>query len=169
MSAKEDYKGGADEEEDEDSKYQDVRSAGLSERQADAKDVGDVPQLKLRGQALVLKVQEYFYGDEGLARAFERFISEKSVVMDLDAEEYKLEYTAAYEEYKALFETMIGGYIESLGVTVEDFYQALQAMSAEDEWSNEAIFALILSSVCDFDIFMTMMREGKKGNKVSHK
>jgi hypothetical protein len=135
---------------------------------SEAKSVGPVG--KLTGGALINKVQEYFYGDEDLARLFERFISDRSSIVDLDSDEYKLEYTAAYEEYKALFELKIGGYIENtLGVSVEEFYAALEAKSSEDEWGNEAIFAQILVGVTDFDVFAQMLREGKKGNKVSHK
>lgn len=132
---------------------------------------GEIPEgKKLSGSALIEKVQEYFYGDEDLAKLFENFVSEKSSCVDLDSTEYKLDYTSAYEEYKGLFEHKIGGYIENfLGVSVEDFYLALQSKSIEDEWSNEAIFAQILIGVTDFDVFMQMMREGKKGNRVSHK
>ena len=124
----------------------------------------------LSGQALVLRVQEYFYGDDELSLLFERFIADKSSCVDLDSEEYKLDYTAVYEEFKALFELKLSSFIEdTLGVSVEDFYEALQAKSREDEWGMEAVFAQILVGVTDFDVFMQMMREGKKGNKVSHK
>jgi len=141
-----------------------------AERAESKDDKGDVPEPKLSGSALIEKVQEYFYGDEDLAKLFESFVAEKSSCVDLDSTEFKLEYTAAYEEYKALFELKIGGYIERvLGATIEDFYAAIQLKSIEDEWGNEAIFAQILIGVTEFDVFMQMMREGKKGNKVSHK
>jgi len=141
-----------------------------SERAESKDDKGDVPVPKLSGSALIEKVQEYFYGDEDLAKLFESFVEEKSSCVDLDSTEFKLEYTAAYEEYKALFELKIGGYIERvLGATIEEFYSAIQLKSLEDEWGNEAIFAQILIGVTEFDVFMQMMREGKKGNKVSHK
>jgi len=144
---------------------EDKLSENEDTRRSDEKSRGG-----LKGQALILAVQEYFYDDDDLARLFERFVNDKCSVVDLDAEEHKLEYTAAYEEYKSLFELKIGGFIEdTLGVRVEDFYDALQAKTAEDEWSNEAIFGQILIAVTDFDVFMQMMREGKKGNKVSHK
>ena len=142
----------------------------VSERAESKDDKGDVPVPKLSGSALIEKVQEYFYGDEDLAKLFESFVAEKSSCVDLDSTEFKLEYTAAYEEYKALFELKIGGYIERvLGATIEEFYSAIQLKSLEDEWGNEAIFAQILIGVTEFDVFMQMMREGKKGNKVSHK
>jgi len=141
-----------------------------AERAESKDDKGDVPEPNLSGSALIEKVQEYFYGDEDLAKLFESFVAEKSLCVDLDSTEFKLEYTAAYEEYKALFELKIGGYIERvLGATIEDFYAAIQLKSIEDEWGNEAIFAQILIGVTEFDVFMQMMREGKKGNKVSHK
>ena len=44
--------------------------------------------------------------------------------------------------------------------TVEIFYEALEKKMREDENSSEAIFGQILVSVTDFDVFMTMLREG---------
>ena len=157
---------------DEESEVGGDRAEGKEDSgRAESKDdKGDVPVPKLSGSALIEKVQEYFYGDEDLAKLFESFVAEKSSCVDLDSTEFKLEYTAAYEEYKALFELKIGGYIERvLGATIEEFYSAIQLKSLEDEWGNEAIFAQILIGVTEFDVFMQMMREGKKGNKVSHK
>jgi|LauGreSuBDMM15SN_2_FD.fasta_scaffold423056_2 hypothetical protein len=157
---------------DEESEVGGDRAEGKedSERAESKDDKGDVPVPKLSGSALIEKVQEYFYGDEDLAKLFESFVAGKSSCVDLDSTEFKLEYTAAYEEYKALFELKIGGYIERvLGATIEEFYSAIQLKSLEDEWGNEAIFAQILIGVTEFDVFMQMMREGKKGNKVSHK
>lgn len=79
------------------------------DEQEDAKaDTGSLPTPKLAGSALIDKVQEYFYGDDDLARLFERFVAEHCEVVDLDSTEFKLSYTAAYDKYKALFEDKIG-------------------------------------------------------------
>jgi hypothetical protein len=37
------------------------------------------------------------------------------ILKDLNNEEYKLEYTAVYQEFKDLFEAKMEGYINSLG------------------------------------------------------
>ena len=59
-----------------------------------------------------------------------------------------------------MFEEKIGGYIiNGLGSTIEAFYEALEAKTAEDVNSAEAIFGQILASVADFDIFVVMLRE----------
>ena len=84
--------------------------------------------------------------------------------MDLSAidqkDEYKLEYTEAFQEYKDLFEKEIEGYIVgNLKCSLQRFYMALQNKTDEHDDSNEAIFAQILLSVTEFDVFMTMMRE----------
>jgi hypothetical protein len=51
-------------------------------------------------------------------------------------------------------------YIETtVGVTVNEFYGALQRTMADDPESSEAIFGMLLQSVTEFDIFMVMMRE----------
>ena len=62
--------------------------------------------------SLIGKVQEYFFGSEILANTFEDFVKERSDIIDLKTEEYKLEYTAVFNEYKALFESKMEKYLE---------------------------------------------------------
>jgi hypothetical protein len=116
---------------------------------------------------LIAKVQEYFYADMTLTKVFEAFVKEHAHIVDLEAtekNEYKLEYTRAYEDFKALFEEKMEGFIEKeLGVSVQRFYSILKKKTEEDEYSNEAIFGQILLAVTDFDVFMTMMREEARG------
>jgi hypothetical protein len=115
---------------------------------------------RLSGDEVLERVSKYFYEDEALAKGFEAFIDSRSSVVDLDSPEYKLEYTAAYEEYKELFEDKIGNFITSkLGSSIELFYETLQKRTDEDPNSNEAIFGQILVSVCDFEIFVTALKE----------
>ena len=65
------------------------------------------------------------------------------------------------QQDKELFEDKIGSYIEKkLGSTIELFYETLQRRTDEDPNSNEAVFGQILVSVCDFDIFVTALKEG---------
>lgn len=121
---------------------------------------------KLSDDELLKEVQEFFYCNEELAEHFESFINRRSVVVDLSSEEYKLEYTAVFNEYKRLFEEKIEGFItEILKSTVQDFYYALKAKSDAVEESSESIFAQILIAVTDFDVFMTMMREAAAANE----
>lgn len=61
---------------------------------------------------LVNKIQEFFFGNEVLAKTFEDFVRDKSAIIDLSSEEYRLEYTEAYNEYKNLFESKLEHYIE---------------------------------------------------------
>ena len=107
-----------------------------------------------------MRVQDFFFADDTLTKTFEAFVKEKAPIIDLESSEYKLEYTKVYNEFKAILEVIIERFIEEeLGSTVQQFYQALKAKTDEDENSNEAIFGQILLAVCDFDVFMTMMRE----------
>jgi hypothetical protein len=67
--------------------------------------------------------------------------------MDLDAiesNEYKLEYTKVYEEFKAIFEEKVEGFLLKIGSSVQQFYKILQAKTKEDENSNEAIFGMCI-------------------------
>ena len=109
---------------------------------------------------LISKVQEYFYADDSLSKTFEAFVKEKASIIDLESSEYKLVYTQVYDEFRSILEEKIEKYIEDeLGSSVQHFYQALKLKTDEDENSNEAVFGQILLAVCDFDSFMTMMRE----------
>ena len=66
--------------------------------------------------SLIGKVQDYFFGSEMLANTFENFVKERSDVIDLKTEEYKLEYTAVFNEYKALFESKMETYLEVIHI-----------------------------------------------------
>jgi hypothetical protein len=162
------YKNDGDDER-ADSKYDDAEER-LGDAKADSKgeSKGDIAETKLTAEEILAKVQEYFYCDDALANLFENFANEKSSVIDLSSDEYKLEYTEVFNEYKALFENKIESFlVNTLNCTVEDFYYALKAKTDLAEDSSESIFAQILIAVTDFDIFMTMMREAAVAN--SHK
>lgn len=87
-------------------------------------------------------------------------------IVDLSSEEFKLEYTTAFEDYKALFEDYMEGFItRDCSSSVRNFYEALKRQMDKDENSSEAVFGQILIAVTDFDIFMTMMREAKQSGE----
>lgn len=134
----------------------------MSESKSDESKVeADAKATPLTGDQVCEKVSKYFYEDETLAKTFEDFIDSKAELVDLDSPEYKLEYTEVYDQYKELFEDKIGTYIEkTLGSSIELFYETLQRRTDEDPNSNEAVFGQILVSVCDFDIFVTALKEG---------
>ena len=114
---------------------------------------------QLSNSELVDKVSSYFYTDPDLLVTFESFAENNCHVIDLDSEEYNLKYTELYNDYKSIFEENIEGYLQTLGCSALDLYNALQEATDEDANSNSAIFGQILFAVSDFDIFMTMMRE----------
>ena len=114
----------------------------------------------LSDEDILRKVESYFYENDELANTFERFVNSHAHIIDLGSDEFRLEYTQVYEKYKALFEQEMTSYIETeVGVTVNEFYRALQRVMAEAPDSAAAIFGMILQAVTDFDIFMVMMRE----------
>jgi len=126
----------------------------------------------LHDNEIIEKLQSYFFEDETLSRTFENFIDENSHIVNLNADEYKLEYTAVFEKYKNLFESKMEGFIEKeLKVSIQAVYHALKKKLESDENSMEAFFAQVLIAVTDFDTFMTMMRESarNKAAQASHK
>lgn len=121
---------------------------------------------------LVEAVQEFIFGNEALAKKFENFVNDRCYIVDLESTEYKLEYTETFNEYKALFERTVEGFIvDELKATINDFYMELKNNMEKDEYSNESIFAQILIAMGEFDIFMTMMREAKRNmeSRADHK
>jgi hypothetical protein len=122
----------------------------------------------LSDDEILEKLQQYFFEDETLANHFETFIDKNSHVVDLNSDEYKLEYTRVFDEYKDLFEKKMENFIEnSLGVSIQDVYKALKTKVDTNEDSMESFFAQVLIAVTDFDVFMNMMRDSAK--KLSHK
>ena len=92
------------------------------------------------------KVQEYFYADQALSNTFESFVKRKASIIDLEAvevrDEYKLVYTEAFNEFKALFEEKMESFIEkTLNSSVQRFYSVLKAKSDDDGDSNEGKFS----------------------------
>lgn len=138
----------------------------------------------LTGLEVLLKVEEYFYGtiiqhgqtslifpnftslsratplgDDELADYFQNYALKKCGIIDLESEEYKLEYTELYHEYRGLFEKKLEYYIEKeLQGSVTEMFAALKSKMDDEPNSSEAFFGQILLAVSDFDIFMTMMR-----------
>lgn len=126
----------------------------------------------LHENEIIEKLQSYFFEDESLSQSFETFIDDHAHIVNLQIEEYKLEYTAVFEKYKKLFESKLEHYIETeLKVSIQDVYQALKKKLESEEDSMEAFFAQVLIAVTDFDTFMTMMRESarKQQAQASHK
>ena len=147
-----------------DAETRDAQWKGRDDQQAESKagatPLRDESKASLSPAEVVEKVSEYFYMDEELGQCFENFVDSHADSYDLTSTEMKLEYTSIYNSYKDLFEEKIGGYIiNSLGSSIEIFYEALQAKTTEDANSTEAIFGQILASVTDFDIFATMLKE----------
>lgn len=163
MSYKDDdYRPRSDESE---SKYDESRAGeSKSDFKNDSKD--DAKGEKLSDDELLKQVQEFFYCNDELAEHFESFINKRSVIIDLSSDEYKLEYTTVFNEYKRLFEAKMEDFItNNLKSSIQDFYYALKAKTDAPEESSESVFAQILIAVTDFDVFMTMMRESAQSNE----
>jgi hypothetical protein len=144
----------------------DVGRLGESKEESKYDSKEETKQEKLSDEELLKRVQDFFYCNDELADHFESFINRRSSVVNLTSDEYKLEYTAVFNEYKQLFERKMEDFIiNDLKSSVQDFYFALKAKTDAPEDSSESVFAQILVAVTDFDIFMTMMREAAQSNQ----
>ena len=142
------------------SKYDDDDNDRRSRAEEKNGNYSDAKEETMSDEEMISKVQEFFFADDSLTRSFEAFVKEKAGIIDAESNEYKLEYTLLYNEFKSIFEAQIEGFIvDKLGVSINRFYEALKSKTDEDAECNAAVFGQILLAVSDFDVFMTMMKE----------
>uniref|UniRef100_A0A8B9PR43 Cilia- and flagella-associated protein 36 n=1 Tax=Apteryx owenii TaxID=8824 RepID=A0A8B9PR43_APTOW len=82
------------------------------------------------------------------------FMEQKCEVFD-DEEESKLSYTEIYQEYQALVEKLIEGYLKEVGISEEKFQEAFSSPLAKTHTS-QAILQTVLAAE-DFRLFKEMM------------
>uniref|UniRef100_A0A8V0Z543 Cilia- and flagella-associated protein 36 n=2 Tax=Gallus gallus TaxID=9031 RepID=A0A8V0Z543_CHICK len=82
------------------------------------------------------------------------FMEQKCEVFD-DEEESKLSYTEIYQEYQALVEKLLEGYLTEVGITEEKFQEAFSSPLAKTHTS-QAILQTVLAAE-DFRLFKKMM------------
>lgn len=181
MASKETFDDDAKEQgskEEEEGVYGDESKWEGTGRQAEGKEDKEVATSSsdqkshghLSEEEIVERLQAYFFEDDQLSSYFEKFIKDNCHVVDLASEEYKLEYTTVFNEYKRIFEEKMESFItDSLHVSVQEVYSALKNKVENDENSMGAFFAQILIAVTDFDVFMNIMREMAAVEKALHK
>ena len=112
-------------------------------------------------------VEEFYMGNEedsGEA-LFNKFAEQHASKFDIKEEENlmdvegKLEWTAIHKEYQNMFESKIESIITNCGVSVQDFFKALQQEKDEDPQC--AFYVEVLLSVSDYTQFLLMMRDYK--------
>ena len=85
------------------------------------------------------------------------------LIDDIEEQEMKLQYTQLHQRFIELFESRATAFIEREGSTIIDVYHALQEMS-RDESTEEAAFVDAMMSFVDFETFMVLLRETKRGH-----
>ena len=121
--------------------------------------------------SIVAKVGRYFFEDSSFSQTFEAWVSKNAPRIDptLNDDEYPLEYTTLYEEFKKLYEGLLEDYIEREGSSTEAFYAELREATERDEDSSEALMGQIMLATTDFDVFMLMMKESRRQYDVKEK
>ena len=121
--------------------------------------------------SIVAKVGRYFFEDSSFSQTFEQWVSKNAPRIDpsLRDDEYPLEYTTLYEEFKKLYEGLLEDYIEREGSSTEAFYAELREATERDEDSSEALMGQIMLATTDFDVFMLMMKESRRQYDVKEK
>mmetsp|Transcript_39742 Transcript_39742/g.55183 ORF Transcript_39742/g.55183 Transcript_39742/m.55183 type:complete len:120 (+) Transcript_39742:49-408(+) len=110
------------------------------------------------------KFSEHFFMDDTFASKMEEFMKEHCDAF-ADDEEQKLEYTTIYGKYQELFDQVMKEFLESQGVTVEQFHALCTKVMAGEDEERKATINMFLA-VSDYDVFlqeMQRMAEEKRG------
>lgn len=148
--------GTADEKDDYDGFYQTAARAG-------AKNTGPYSEKRLTDDEILEQLQKYFYEDTTLSKSLEQFVEHNCGIMDLETDEYQLQYTEVHREFKNLLERLLETFIENqMHINIKDVFAAMSRKIEENEQSMEAFFAQVLLAAADFEVFISMMRDMKQ-------
>jgi hypothetical protein len=118
-------------------------------------------------RAIVDKVRDWMFGNQAFEDEVQTFVRESAeLIDDIEQQEMKLQYTQLHQRFIELFESRVTSFIEREGSTVFELYSELQEMSQDDS-TEEAAFVAAMMSLVDFEIFMVLLRETKRGHKWS--
>jgi hypothetical protein len=89
-------------------------------------------------------------------------VAQAPVFADADAGEgeHRLEYTAAFTEWVALFERQLEAPLASRGLTAERFFEVCKAVADEDPIVDASLE--ILLSVTEYQLFFDLVRDPAK-------
>jgi hypothetical protein len=117
-----------------------------------------------RDAAIVDKVRSWMFSNQEFEDEVQMFIKDSAeLIDDIEEQEMKLQYTQLHQRFIELFESRATAFIEREGSTIIDVYHALQEMS-RDESTEEAAFVDAMMSFVDFETFMVLLRETKRGH-----
>ena len=125
-------------------------------------------------QKVMEKVEEFYMGNEddsgeALFNNFAEKHAEKFTVeegqnlADVENVEGKREWAGIFREYQQMFESKIEAIIIDCGVSVQDFFKALQ--SEKDEDPSCEFYVEVMLSVSNYEQFLLMMKDYKNSHK----
>ena len=86
--------------------------------------------------------------------------------IDLTNDEHKLEYTQLHQEYEVFFESKLEKFIINAGTTPEDLYNELKKQIAAEPEGDAAHMVEFLTASADYDVFLSMMKDVAKQEKM---
>ena len=150
----------------------DVRREGAP---AEAKD-GDEAVNPAAARRTLAAVRDYLFGDMALEREVQEFCRSRVDLVSLGSgepgAEQDLRYTELHEEFAGLFERRLTEAVDQHGeVSLPAFMAHLRRVAAADsddaksdaDEEDKALLETLIATV-DFDCFMVLMRETKRGN-----
>jgi hypothetical protein len=105
-------------------------------------------------------LEKWFFENDDFANKMEEFAMNNCDVFDVDSTEQKLEYTTVYNEFRALFEKELEGFVTSQGVTPQEFSQVAQKEATNSQDGDTPFKWIVATS--DYEVFLQMMQDEKR-------
>eukprot|EP01006_Ploeotia_vitrea_P046836 TRINITY_DN67065_c12_g1_i1.p2 TRINITY_DN67065_c12_g1~~TRINITY_DN67065_c12_g1_i1.p2 ORF type:complete len:119 (-),score=34.81 TRINITY_DN67065_c12_g1_i1:127-483(-) len=105
-------------------------------------------------------LEEWFFNNDEFADKLEAFADNNCDIFEIgEGLEQKLEYTAIYNKFQELFQSLIEAFLKEKGVTVEQFAKLCEDETKKKEGNT---FWHWLVATTDYSVFLTVMQDAKK-------
>ena len=122
-------------------------------------------------RAVLQEVFDWYYSSDELEETLQKWAVANCDSFDRErsargVEEFKLEHTRLFDEFRELFEKKIEACIRSRGCSVQRFFRIVRddRRSPAAELYSGTTFVAVINAACEFKTFHTMMCDAKDGD-----
>ena len=122
-------------------------------------------------RAVLQEVFDWYYSSDELEETLQKWAVANCDSFDRErsargVEEFKLEHTRLFDEFRELFEKKIEACIRSRGCSVQRFFRIVRddRRSPAAELYSGTTFVAVINAACEFKTFHSMMCDAKDGD-----
>ena len=122
-------------------------------------------------RAVLQEVFDWYYSSDELEETLQKWAVAHCDSFDRErsargVEEFKLEHTRLFDEFRELFEKKIEACIRSRGCSVQRFFRIVRddRRSPAAELYSGTTFVAVINAACEFKTFHSMMCDAKDGD-----